>query len=180
MAARSSLRVGGTGLRVQVEMDGVEKTADHFKRVRRDIGKDLRSAVVEAGEEVALPHAKMGAGNLKVAGRGVAGTLVVRKGTGNTAYLTSSMRGKFARAVGLQEFGGTVHTHLLPRRVRLGLSSGPEALTVNGHPVANVTTPRHYRGRQFMGRAVGGRQDQIAEAIMRHVLRTFDPVEHRP
>jgi hypothetical protein len=170
--ARSSLKVGGTNMRVYVEMDGVDRTAAIFKKARRDIGIDLRDAVAKAGEEEVLPVARTHAGTLKVAGRSVAGTLVVRKGRGNTAYITSTMRGKLGRAVGLQEFGGTVKTVLLPKRKR--------ALVVNGHPVARVDTPRHYKGRHFMTNAVDERRDSIAGAIMRELLRTFDPIAHTP
>lgn len=171
-AARSSLRVGGTGMRVYVEMDGVERTAAVFKKARRETGLQLRQAIVDAATEEVLPLARTNASNLKVAGRGVAGTLVVRKGAGNTAYMTSTMRGKFGRAFGLQEFGGTVKTRLVPKKKR--------ALVVNGQPVASVDTPRHYKGKKFMLRAVDSRRDRIAEATLRHIMRVFDPVEHRP
>jgi hypothetical protein len=54
------------------------------------------------------------------------------------------------------------------------------ALVVNGQPVASVDTPRHYHGKHFMTDAVASRADRIAGAVLRHIMRVFDPLEHRP
>lgn len=158
------------GLRVTARIDAV-KTSDEFKAARHDIGVRLKEGLKAAGEEVALPKAKLLAANLKVAGESTATSLVVRP-RARDAVLTTTMRGKLGRAVGLQEMGGTVKTPILPKRKR--------AVVVNGQPVAKVATPRHYTGRHFLTLSVETQRDQIDRAVLRHVMRAFDGLDHTP
>jgi hypothetical protein len=160
----------GGFLKVTAHIDAV-KTSDQFVQARRDINLRLKEGLKAAGEEVALPKARLLAGNLKVAGVPTASSLVV-KARARDAVLTTNMRGKLARAVGLQEMGGTVKTPILPRRKK--------AVVVNGQPVAKVTTPRHYEGRRFLMLSVETQREQIDSAILRHVMRSFDGLEHTP
>lgn len=155
-------------LRVSVQVDA-EKATDEFKQARRDVNKRLREGLRLAGEKVALPAAKRNAGGLKVDGRPVASSLIVRP-TSRDAYLTTRMNRLSGRAVGLQEFGGVVKTKITPK-------VGGRAVVVNGHPVAYVDTPRRYQGREFMTKAVNQNRDRIAAQVRDELMHAFDGLD---
>lgn len=155
------------GVRLDVRIDAQPAT-DEFRRARRELNQTLREGLRRAGERVVLPAAKRRAGGLKIAGTPIASTLVV-KARSSEAVLTTNMRGKLARAVGLMEFGGTVKTIIEPRKA--------QALTVGDGVVANVTTPRVYHGRRFMLGAVDAAADQIDDILLEETLKAFDGFE---
>jgi hypothetical protein len=142
--ARSTIR-SATGLRVNVEVEGLERTDRAFKDVRNRAARNLREIQQHAAEEEVLPRAKRKASGLKVAGQSAPGRFVITKGLRNSVVLTTSLRGVRARAVGLIEFGGTVHTPILPKKKK--------ALAFGGRFAAKVTTVRHYRARLYMTKA---------------------------
>lgn len=156
-------------MRVVAKIDA-DKATDEFKAARRDLNQRTKSGLIRAGERVALPEAKRRAAGLRVQGRSVAGSLVVRS-TSRTAYLASNLRGKPNRAVGLLEFGGTVKTPIFAKR--------GSAIRTPWGPRASVKGPRHYKGRKFLTGAVQSRERQITEAIKDEVMKSFDGFEVR-
>lgn len=143
-----------------------------YKQVRRNANRALKDGVVAAGEKAVLPTAKRYAP--KRTGK-LAASLVVRKGTGNRAYLTSGARLREARIAGLHEFGGTINKRIEPRRK---WSKGTKrtrrsALLINGRFVSQVTKPRHYRAQLYMTRARDARRDEFADALVPSILATF-------
>lgn len=158
-------------IRIHAHVDARQVT-EVFRKARREINARTRQGMVKAGEETVLPRAKTLAGNLRVNRRSVAGSLIVRA-TARSAYLGSQLRGQNNRTVGLQNYGGTVTTPILPKR-------GKQAILVNGSPRARVTTPRHYTGRRFLNRAVEERIDEYGTALLPHTLRAFDGLPHTP
>jgi hypothetical protein len=136
-----------------------------FREARRSLDRHVKAGLVEAGEEVAVPAARVGVGNWAIAGRPVAGTLVARA-TLRGAYVTTTMRGTAGRAVGLLEFGGDVSTPIRPKKGR--------ALVIAGRFVrAHVTKTRHYRPGLRITTAVEASQPRIAEVTERNVIRAF-------
>lgn len=169
MAPRTT---GAGAIRVVARVDA-ERASEDFKIARRDLDRRLKDGLQQAGEKVVLPDAKRRARNLAVTSpSGVktttAGSLIV-KPRARDAVLTTNMRGKLARAVGLQEFGGTVHTPIRPKKKK--------ALVVNGQPVSVVDTPRVYKARHFLTGAVEAKRDQIGQAILDESMKAFDGFE---
>lgn len=154
-------------MHVDVKIDALTAT-NEFKAARKDLNRRTKDGFRAAGEKVALPSAKRNAAGLKVAGRSVAGSLIVRP-TARTAYLTSNLRGILGRAVGLQEFGGTVRTIIRPKKAK--------ALRINGGFAASVTTPRHYKGKHFLSDSVTHNRPRIAEAVKREILKAYEGLE---
>lgn len=149
----------GSGLDVKIRIDA-DRATDEFKEARRNLRRRTGDAVQRAGEQVALPAARVLAGNLKVQGIPTASTIVVKR-AGVDAVLTTRLRGKLGRAVSLQEMGGTITATIRP--------ANKKALVVNGQPVAAVYEPRKVTGRFFMTGAVQSRFRQI-QLIVRDVI----------
>lgn len=168
MGARSRGGGGAGAISIQAHVDAAKASRD-FTAARRDVDARTKDGLQRAGERVALPEAKRRAGNLAVttlkAHVRTATTLTV-KARARDALLTTTLTAKAARAVGLQEFGGTVTTIIRPRRKK--------ALSVGDGVVAHVDTPRHYRGRRFMTGAVEAKAPQIQDAIVEEVMHAFD------
>jgi hypothetical protein len=158
--ARAALAIGGTNLKVYVDLHELEQRSEAFKESRRQIGRDVREGVQAAAERAVLPEARRRFGSGKVAS-----TLVVRKGTRQSAYITSTLRGKKGRFVGLLEFGGVVTTLIRPKR--------RQALVINGNPVAEVSTPRRYKARLWITSAVRSRFSAFEKALMQDVERAL-------
>jgi hypothetical protein len=146
-------------LRIDVKVEGVDRTSDEFKQIRRGARKTAGDAAQAAGEKVALPHAKRHA-------PGFIKTTLVSKRRGTSATLTTRLPGKKARVVGLLEYGGTVRTRIVPR-------NGQAIVTPQG-PRAAVNKPRRYKGKHFLTDAVYKNRRQIDEAILEETLRAFD------
>lgn len=157
-------------IRVNVKVDAAKAT-EEFKQARRDINSRLKAAMERAGKRVVLPEAKRRVGGLRVEGVSVASSLVIRARS-TTAFLTTSLRGRKARAVGLMEYGGTVHSPVLPKKKK--------AVVVNGQPIAAMTTPRHYRPRLFLTTAVHSNLPKTERVILEEVMHAFDGLPHTP
>lgn len=155
-------------MRVSVRVDA-HRASDEFKQARKEINGRLKAAMKQAGERVVLPEAKRRSGGLKVAGISTASLLVVVPRRAS-AYITA--RGKRGRAVGLQEFGGTVRSPVLPKKKK--------AVLVNGQPIAAMTTPRVYTGRHFLTGAVQAKLPETERVILEEILDAFDGLEHHP
>jgi hypothetical protein len=170
--AQSSIKVGGTNIRVDIQVEGLERADRAFKEIRREAGMKTRQAVRTAAEEEVLPEARRAAGNLKVDKQSVGQSLVIRKGLSNTVYLTSSMRGKKGRAIGLLEYGGTVRARIHPKRkTRRG---HPAALQVGpGIFRAAVNKPRHYKPRNRITNAVTRSHPNFVGKLEDAILRQF-------
>lgn len=134
-------------MHVRVNVEGAERTSAEFKRARKEVRSRMRTAILTAAEREVLPDARRNAP--AVSGR-LRGSLIVR-GKYNGAYITTKMRGKRARYVGLHEFGGTVTAPITPKRRR---NSNRSALRINGAFVGSVQAPRTYRGQRFASKAV--------------------------
>lgn len=152
-------------LQVRIKVDH-DRASREFKEARRDLGGKMREALRVAGERAALPAARAAAWSP------FAGTLVVRS-TRSSAYITTRLRGKKGRAVGLLEWGGTVRTKIVPKS-KLALTVGPDVVR------ANVTTPRHYRASLRLTKAVQARRAEIDETVLREVMTAFDGFQHTP
>jgi hypothetical protein len=123
-----------------------------LRSFRNDLNKLTKEYVVDAAERLVLPVAK------RRAPGSIGSSLVVRGG--RRPYLTTTRRGARRQVVGLLEFGGTVRAEILPKK-RKALMLGP------GQFVARVTTPRHYKGQHFMGKAAEDRAQAMAEEVGR-------------
>lgn len=158
-----SLNTTRAGLRIEVDTDGLDLTKEQFAAARREMNARVKDGLGSAARTIALPEAK----RLAPHHTGRLASSLTAKSTARAAYLTTALRGKKGRYVGLMEFGGTVRGTILPKGKK-------QALKINGRFVAKVTTPRHYKGKHFMERAVTGRRKQIDAAIQREVMRAFD------
>lgn len=151
-------------MRVNVKVDA-EKASDEFKQARRELNKRAGEAAVMAGKRVALPEARRRA-------PGFVKSVLTVKRSGKGAVLTTTLRGKKSRVVGLLEHSGTVRTVIVPKSAK--------AVLVNGQPVARVDTPRKYRGKHFLRNAVESKQTEIQDAILEETMKSFDGLEHTP
>lgn len=165
-------------VRVQAKVSA-DKASPVFKQARKDVRERTKMALLAAGEDVALPAAKRGASHLKVEGVPVNSTLVVRARP-TSAYLTTTLRGRRGRAVGLLEFGGTVGTKVEPKRSRRGKGGHAPAVFTPFGPRANVTRPRHYKGQFFLTHSVERNEGRIDERILKELMHLFDGLEHTP
>jgi hypothetical protein len=92
---------------------------------------------------------------------------VVRK-SAKGPYLTTSFRGIRARAAGLQEFGGTIRTPIVPKRKK--------ALLINGSPRAIVTKARHYRARHYLSDAAEQQLGMFGEHVRDEIVTCFSGI----
>jgi hypothetical protein len=135
---------------------------------RAQLDEDVRSALIGVAEDVVLPVTR----TLAPRRSGELVSSLVARATQRGAYITSSIRGKRGRRVGLLEFGGTVKKPIVPRRAR-ALTPAP------GVFVARITTHRTYPAQMFMQRSVAVQQsriraaigDALTEAVNRHMRR---------
>jgi hypothetical protein len=146
-----------------------EKASLQFKRARKELNGRMRTALLEAGETEALPAARIAASRYKISGVPIDSTLVIRA-TSRGAYLTTRLRGMFARAVGLLEYGGTVSTPLVPK----GGGSGHFPIG-GGEFRSTITGPRTYQPRLFLSGAVQSRRRRIELAVRDRLLDAFTP-----
>jgi hypothetical protein len=162
---KARIPVGGSGLYVTIESN-LDKRADEFKQIRREINRDIDRIVIAAGEATTLPRAR------QLAPSFVAPSLTIRRGgRRKTAVLTSRMRasGK-GSAVGLLEFGGVVRTRITPKHNREG--HAPALMTPHG-PRAVVKGPRHYKAKRFMRRAIDQTLQRYADRVRDDLFRHF-------
>lgn len=155
---------------VEVRVDA-DATVEALKRARGQANDALKRGMVAAAEREVVPAARRRAP--RRSGR-LAASIVARPARG-TVMLTTSLRGKQARAAGLLEFGGTVRKSIRPRRKwsKRGGRSHRAAVVVNGQPVAAVHTPRRYKARHYLTTARDERIGQWGEALRPAILKAF-------
>jgi hypothetical protein len=113
MAAGSSIKAsaGGRGLiSVSVKIEGVEKTSDEFKAIRRDINMRMRDVMQRVGEHELLPMIRAGFPRLSTPKKGIvagamAGSLRIQRERSGV-FVSSTLRGPKNRALGWVDFGG--------------------------------------------------------------------------
>lgn len=149
---------------VNVKIDA-EKATEEFKRARSELRQATKRGILHAGERIVLPTARRLA---PVATGRLRDSLIV-KATTSSGYLTTNLRGKQARYVGLQEFGGTVKTPITPRKAK--------ALKIGDRYVSKVGSPRHYHGKHFLTRAVEEKQSAIGRAMLDDIMKAFGDLE---
>jgi len=147
-------------MRLDVKVNAAPAT-DEFKAARRDANRRLAAGLKVAGERVALPAARR---NAPRRSGELASSLVV-KASSNHATLTTNLRGKKGRRVGLLNYGGTVKAPILPRKKK--------ALYFGGHFYASVTAPRVIKGTHFLNRAIDDNRAMIDQAIEAEVMKSF-------
>lgn len=152
------------GIRFDIKVDTTAAMVE-FAEARRQINGQVKAGLLVAAQKVALPEAK----HLAPVKTGRLQASLVAKASSRSAYLTTSLRGKQGRYVGLQEFGGTVSAPIVPKNKR--------AVVVNGQPVARVSGPRTYQAKRFLTRAVQRRRTEIALAIRDETLKAFKGFE---
>lgn len=162
--ATGKVRSRAGGMNINVDVEGVERTTREFREVRRQLATDLSDLEAGVAERTVLPEAQRRASGLRVEGQPVAASLVVRKRR-SAPYMTTRLRGKRGRAVGLLEYGGTVRTVIRPRT--------KQALTINGELRSVVRAARHYRGREFMSGAVDERLGQFGREVREEIVDRF-------
>lgn len=152
------------GIRVVVKDQDVLR---QLRDGRRDLGRAVKAGLVEGAERRAVPAVRGAAPHHS--GR-LAGSIVA-KATTRSVYLTTSLRGKQGRYVGLINYGGTVKAQIVPRRRGRGRK---RALTMpDGRFAARITTPRTYRASLFMQRGVESVEGGIAGDLQDAVLRAL-------
>jgi acyl dehydratase len=148
-------------MRVQVKIDG-DRATQEFKDARREINRRLKEGLQKGGEKIALPAAK---GFAPVKTGRLRSSLIVRA-TARRAVITTNLRGKKGRYVGLLEYGGTIRARLRPKKAK--------ALFFNGRFVSEVVTPRTIKPRGFLQRAVHTRRAAIQAAVGEEVMEAFN------
>jgi hypothetical protein len=176
--ARGNVRAGGTGLQLGIDLKEVDQSSQIFRDARNRIARELRTEMVGAATEIVVPSARRRAGRLRGRRQRIAENIVARKGTGNTIYLTTGLRGMDARIAGLFEFGGTVHTPIRPRR-RAGAGGHAPAIMTPYGPRAAVLGPRHYHGEHFLERARDEKLDAYAQDVRDRLVTRFEPLQIR-
>jgi hypothetical protein len=102
---------GGRGLiSVSVKIEGVEKTSDEFKMIRKDINARMRDVMQRVGEDELLPIIRAGFPRLSAPKKGIvagamAGSLRIQRERSGV-FVSSSLRGQKNRALGWVDFGG--------------------------------------------------------------------------
>lgn len=155
---------------VRIHVSGVERTSEEFKSWRRQTSRDITTIMQEAGTETVLPTAK------SLAPRFIAPTLVVRKGRSNSAYLTTTMRGKKGRVVGLLEMGGTVRKAIRPTKAHMRANRGKghaAAVKTPWGPRAAVYGDRTYKAKAFMRTAVRERLPTFTTVVERRIMDRY-------
>lgn len=153
-------------IRIDAKIDADQAT-DAFKAARRDIYRRQRSGTKRAGEQTILPR-----GRREMAGHTPVGvSQLVVKTTSTTGFLTVANK-KQGRIVGLLNFGGTVKAPLVPKRKK--------AIAFGNVVVAEVDTPRHYRGLHFLEKARDEGLQEFGEALLPALLEAFNPLDHTP
>lgn len=151
-------------IRVVVQDEDVLR---QLREGRRQIGQSVKAGLLEGASKRAVPAVRAAAPHRS--GR-LAGSIVARSTT-RSVYLTTSLRGKQGRYVGLINYGGTVRAEIRPRRRGRGQK---HALKMpDGRFAARITTPRTYRASLFMQRGVEGVEGGIASDLQEAVLRSL-------
>jgi hypothetical protein len=150
----------GGGVQVGVHVDAAKGT-EEFREARRAMNRQLRVALVRAGERAVLPTARLLAPSF------IAPTLYVRARGSSLAVITTRLRGKMARVAGLLHWGGVVTTPIRPKRAKALAWPGGSS------PVAEVTAPRRYAPKLYLTRAVERRRGAINRIVEEEIMDAF-------
>lgn len=104
--------IAGTGADLELDFYG---DFEEFKKVRREVGRDLGNQMVKVADKTVVPLVNRRAPYVyKVTGRHV----VAKRGGNSSAYITLPAKGirSAARIAGFLEFGGTVRPPILARK----------------------------------------------------------------
>jgi hypothetical protein len=151
----------------------VEKTSKEFKDARKQINRQIRANVIEAGTDQILPYAK----REKIPPM-VRPNLVVRA-TGASGYITVKGARRLDRILGLNQFGGRLGGIGAPNEW-LKPSSGKALVIPGGYVRANVSTVRVHKGSHSIQGVVRKRFPQFTDHLNRLVMEAFDGLEHSP
>lgn len=88
---------GGRSISVGIEIEGLDKTSDEFKKARRDFNAKIRDVMQHVGQQEILPLMTPGL-------PGWAKMYVLRERSG--VFFGSRLRGDMNRALGWMDFGG--------------------------------------------------------------------------
>lgn len=102
---------GSQAINLDIKIEGLDRTTDEFKRIRREINGKIRDVMVQVGEKELLPHIRSGFPKLSTptdrglrAGAMAASFYVQRERSG--VFIASRLRGAQNRALGWIDFGG--------------------------------------------------------------------------
>lgn len=157
MARQASAGRGGGGMTIAIQVDDSAVLAG-LRAQRRAISQDVKRTTLSAAEATVVPSARA----LTAPTR--AKRSIIARSTTRGAYLTTNLRGSEKATVGLLNFGGTVTTPIRPKRGR-ALKFGPNLFA------AVITTPRRYRGKDFLGRAVEANVGRFSEHVERELTQ---------
>jgi hypothetical protein len=151
----------------------VEKVDDeHTQRALNEVRKALRQAtgdlLATSGRKIVLPEAQRRAPRA----HGISASLTVRS-RGNSAFITTTVRGKAARIAGLLEYGGTVSAFIIPTRRRRGRAGRRPAVMTPAGPRYIVRGARSYKGRLYMTTAVSERFSEFAQDVRDTLAEEF-------
>lgn len=90
---------GGPAYKVEVRIEGLERTSDEFKQARKQVNSRLRDAWVRVGERTVLPDVKAGMPDRW------SSTLYVKRDRAGV-FIGARLRGSMNRALGWWDFGG--------------------------------------------------------------------------
>ncbi len=180
----ADLKINAGGVRIQVDLGEIEKASDEYKAARKQINNALKKGLYEAGERVALPHAKRAVSGLRVQGTSVSSTLIVRS-TSSKAIISSNLRPKLRKAFGWLEYGGTNKGVLRPKSGQaINTPWGPRAVVYRGSndersglqrlTQIKPSKPAEIRGKKRVGRAMKKHRGEITEAVRQQVLGVFE------
>lgn len=147
-------------MRLNVSIDAA-KTTEAFKEARRGVNRATKAGVRLAGEKIVLPEARR---RVPVKTGRLRESLIVRT-SGTSGYLTTSLRGKQSRFVGLLEFGGTVRKPIRPRM--------KQALMTPWGPRAVIKKPRTYQARHFLQKSAEAKRQEFGERVLDEVLDVY-------
>lgn len=152
-------------MEVRVRVDAAKATGE-FRIARREIGRNLKAALVTGAERQVLPPIRSRAPSV------VMPFLTVRA-TQRAAYLTTRGPRMGDRITGLLNYGGIVDSPIYAKtkygRVRpMGTPFGPKSVVYRGH--GGRGKPSVIEGKHFIeeGIDVGypGLEDSLLEAVM--------------
>jgi len=144
---------------IEIDARGVREARGAVREIRRQLEREARQIAVGSAREIVLPRAQAAApvktGRLRR-------SLRVYRRRRNTLAIRTSVP-----YAGLVEFGGTRRDVIRPRR-RKALAFG------GGHPIARVKTPRRYRRRERIWRAVAGMRERFADELERRLVAWWE------
>ncbi|MBA3689782.1 MAG: hypothetical protein H0W82_00015 [Actinobacteria bacterium] len=151
------MTAGGGGISVSFTIDDAAVLAA-LRAMRRDINQDVKKSMLDAAKAVTLPAVVA----LTAPSRGR--MTMAAKATTRGAYITTNARGELRKVIGLLNFGGTVEAKILPKTKKALFFGGD-------HPVASISTPRHYRGKHFIEKGIQATLGRFSAHVERQLTK---------